>query len=103
MSETFRAVAASAVAFVAFAKVLSPQYLLFLVPLVPLVDSVAAWGVFLAALALTQVWARFPDPYLHMTQLGSGIWAVLARNVVLVVLYGLLLVGLRRRRTTTSA
>ncbi len=100
---TFRAVAASAVAFVAFAKVLSPQYLLFLVPLVPLVDSVAAWGVFLAALALTQVWARFPDPYLHMTQLGSGIWAVLARNIVLVVLYGLLLVGLRRRSTTTSA
>ena len=100
---TFRAVAATAVGFVAFAKVLSPQYLLFLVPLVPLVDSVAAWGVFLAALALTQVWARFPDPYLHMTKLGPSIWAVLARNLVLVALYVLLVVGLRRRSTTSSA
>jgi hypothetical protein len=100
---TLRAVAATAVGFVAFAKVLSPQYLLFLVPLVPLVDSVAAWGVFLLALAVTQVWARFPDPYLHMTKLGPSIWAVLARNLVLVALYVLLVVGLRRRSTTSSA
>jgi Glycosyltransferase family 87 len=99
----FRAAAATAVGFVAFAKVLSPQYLLFLVPLVPLVDSVLAWGVLLLALALTQVWARFPEPFLHMTRLGPGIWAVLARNLVLVALYGILLVGLRHKRSTKSA
>jgi hypothetical protein len=100
---TLRAVAAIAVGFVAFAKVLSPQYLLFLVPLVPLVDSVIAWGVLLLALALTQVWARFPEPFLQITHLGAVIWAALARNLVLVVLYALLLTGLRRRSHTSSA
>ena len=59
---TFIAAAATAVGFVAFAKVLSPQYLLFLVPLVPLVDSAIAWAVLLLALGLTQVWARVPRP-----------------------------------------
>jgi hypothetical protein len=83
--------------------VLSPQYLLFLVPLVPLVDSVVAWGVLLLALGLTQVWARFPEPFLQITHLGAVIWAALARNLVLVVLYALLLVGLRRRSHTSSA
>jgi uncharacterized membrane protein len=97
---TLRTVAATAVAFVAFAKVLSPQYLLFLVPLVPLVDSLAAWALFVLALALTQVWARFPEPFLDTIHLGARIWVVLARNVVLVGLYVLLAAGLRRRRST---
>jgi uncharacterized membrane protein len=100
---TVRAVAATAVAFVAFAKVLSPQYLLFLVPLVPLVDSLAAWAVFLVALGLTQIWARFPEPFLQITHLGSVIWAALARNLVLVALYVLLVAGLRRSRSTSRA
>jgi len=95
---TLLAVAATAVGFLAFAKVLSPQYLLFLVPLVPLVDSLAAWAGLLLALGLTQVWARFPEPFLQITHLGAVIWAALARNLVLVALYGFLLVGLRRRR-----
>ena len=100
---TLRAVAATAVGFVAFAKVLSPQYLLFLVPLVPLVDSLAAWAGLLLALALTQVWARFPEPFLQITHFGAVIWAALARNLVLVALYGLLLWGFRHRRATSSA
>lgn len=100
---TLVAAAATAVGFVAFAKVLSPQYMLFLVPLVPLVDSLIAWSGLLLALGLTQVWARFPGPYLRMTHLSSVIWVTLARNLVLVALYGLLLAGLRRRRATTSA
>lgn len=100
---TLRAVAATAVGFVAFAKVLSPQYLLFLVPLVPLVDSVVAWAILLLALALTQVWARFPEPFLQITHFGAVIWATLARNLVLVALYGLLVTGLRRNRRTSSA
>lgn len=100
---TLRAAAATAVGFVAFAKVLSPQYLLFLVPLVPLVDSLLVWACFLLALGLTQVWARFPEPYLQITHLGAVIWAALARNLVLVALYGLLVAGLRRRSRTSSA
>jgi len=99
---TLRAVAATAVGFVAFAKVLSPQYLLFLVPLVPLVDSVAAWAILLLTLALTQVWARFPEPFLQITHFGAVIWAALARNLVLIALYALLLRGLRHSRTTSS-
>jgi hypothetical protein len=99
---TLRAVAATAVGFVAFAKVLSPQYLLFLVPLVPLVDSIVAWAVFLLALALTQVWARFPEPFLDTVHLGGRIWVVLARNLVLVSLYALLVLGLLRSRNTRS-
>jgi hypothetical protein len=99
---TLRTVAATAVAFVAFAKVLSPQYLLFLVPLVPLVDSIVAWAVFILALALTQVWARFPQPFLDTIHLGERIWVVLARNIVLLFLYALLVLGLRRRRSTSQ-
>jgi len=99
---TMRTAAATAVAFVAFAKVLSPQYLLFLVPLVPLVDSVATWAMLLAALGLTQVWARFPQPFLDTIHLGERIWVVLARNLVLLLLYALLTLGLRRRRSTRS-
>lgn len=103
--DVFYAVAASAVAFVAFAKVLSPQYLLFLVPLVPLTGSVAACAGLLLALGLTQVWARFPEPFLDTVHLGERIWVVLARNLVLVALYVLLLVRLRRTtsRRTSSA
>ena len=100
---TLRAVAATAVGFVAFAKVLSPQYLLFLIPLVPLADSVAASIGLLLALGLTQIWARFPEPYLRAVHLGEGIWAVLARNLVLVALYGLLFAGLRRSSRTSTA
>jgi hypothetical protein len=99
---TVLAVAATAVAFVAFAKVLSPQYLVFLIPLVPLVDSLAAWAVFVLALGLTQIWARFPEPFLQITHLGPLIWAVLARNLVLVGLYVLLTSVLRRSRRTRS-
>lgn len=99
---TVRTVAATAVAFVAFAKVLSPQYLLFLVPLVPLVDSLLAWAVFLLALGLTQIWARFPEPFNQITHLGAVIWAAFARNLVLVVLYALLLRGLRKRETSQA-
>jgi hypothetical protein len=100
---SLRAVAATAVGFVAFAKVLSPQYLLFLVPLVPLVDSVAAWAGLLLALGLTQVWARFPEPFLQITHLGAVVWAAVARNVVLVALYAFLLYGLRASNATSSA
>ena len=71
-------------------------------PLVPLVDSLAAWAVLLLALGLTQVWARFPEPFLQITHLGAVIWAALARNLVVVGLYVLLVAGLRRSRRTSS-
>ena len=56
--------AASVCAFVALGKVLSPQFLIWLVPLVPLVRGrrgLVASGLLAVALVLTQLW--FPDRY----------------------------------------
>jgi uncharacterized membrane protein len=90
------AVAAAVLAFVAFGRVLSPQYLLWLVPLVPLAGGVAV-PLFLGALGLTLVWARFPEPFGSMTRLGPEVWAVCARNLLLVAIFAVLL---RRVRPT---
>jgi Glycosyltransferase family 87 len=88
-----RASAAAVCLFVAFGKVLSPQYLIWLIPLVPLVRGrrgVVAGGLFAAALLLTQLW--FPRHYWNLV-FGFGGYEsalVLARDVVLVALVGVL-------------
>jgi uncharacterized membrane protein len=90
--ERFLRYAAAAVcAFVAFGKVLSPQFLIWLVPLVPLVRGrrgVAATALLTAALVLTQVWfpRRYFDYALHAQLAG----VVLARDLVLVALLAVL-------------
>jgi uncharacterized membrane protein len=79
--------AASVCAFIAFGKVLSPQFLLWLIPLVPLVRGrrgLAATGLLTAALVLTQVW--FPRRYWDYVYGFHNASAVLARNVALVAL-----------------
>jgi L-cystine uptake protein TcyP (sodium:dicarboxylate symporter family) len=79
--------AAVVVAFVAFGKVLSPQFLIWLVPLVPLAAAVSGLGIpvlFVAALVLTQLW--FPTRYWDVVDLGAVGWLVLVRDVVLVAL-----------------
>jgi hypothetical protein len=93
------AVAAVVLVFAVLGRVLSPQYLLWLVPLVPL-DGLAATVLFLAALGLTQIWARFPDAFNRMVHLGAIDWAVLARNLVLVAVLAVLV---RRIRPASSA
>jgi uncharacterized membrane protein len=83
--------AAVVVAFVAFGKVLSPQYLLWLVPLVPLVRGargVAATVVLTAACVLTQVW--FPQRYWHYVNGFHLAWLVLARDLLFIVLLAVL-------------
>jgi uncharacterized membrane protein len=58
-----RYAAASVCAFVVFGKVLSPQYLIWLVPLVALVRGsrgLAAAGLLAAAMVLTQYWFAAP-------------------------------------------
>jgi uncharacterized membrane protein len=88
-----RASAAALVAFIAFGKVLSPQFLIWLIPVVPLVRGrrgVWAAAAFAAALVLTQLW--FPDRYWHYVNTFAALpsWLVLARDVILVALAVLL-------------
>jgi hypothetical protein len=83
--------AAAVVAFVAFGKVLSPQYLLWLIPLVPLVRGargLAATIVLTAACALTQVW--FPLGYWEYADSFHHAWVVLARDLLFVVMLAVL-------------
>jgi Glycosyltransferase family 87 len=96
-----RAAAASVVAFVALGKVLSPQFLIWLVPLVPLVRGrrgLAAGALLAVALVLTQSWFpfRYWDLALHFDALAS--WLVLARDIVLVALFAVLAAPAVRRR-----
>jgi hypothetical protein len=88
-----RYAAASIAAFVALGKVLSPQFLIWLLPLVPLVRGrrgLAASAVLALALVLTQLW--FPYHYwdlaLRLDERAS--WLVLARDLVLVGLVAVL-------------
>jgi uncharacterized membrane protein len=83
--------AAAVCAFIAFGKVLSPQFLLWLIPLVPLVRGrrgVAASALLTAALVLTQVW--FPRNYFDYVGSFDDAGVVLARNLTLVALLAVL-------------
>jgi hypothetical protein len=93
-----RYTAASVAAFIAFGKVLSPQFLIWLLPLVPLVRGrrgLAASALLLVALVQTQLW--FPYRYwrLALQQDSIASWLVFARDLVLV---GLVLVLAMPRR-----
>jgi hypothetical protein len=80
--------AASLVAFVALGKVLSPQFLIWLLPVVPLVRGrrgLAASALLGLALLLTQVW--FPIRYFDLVAFEAfPSWVLLARDLVLVAL-----------------
>jgi hypothetical protein len=83
------------VGVVAFGKILSPQFLIWLVPLVALVPSVAAYTLLLTAMTLTHVW--FPSRYGELVALEGVSWIVLARNVVLLALFAVLVGRLVRK------
>ena len=95
-----RYAAALILAYILGSRVLSPQYMLWLLPLVPLVGKrfvkIGISAVFLAACGTTRlmlihyqdlVFLRFPGPDL-----------LLARNLLLVLLWGMLLFMLERGR-----
>ncbi len=88
--------AAAVTAFVAFGKVLSPQYVTWLVPLVPGVDVVAC-GLLVAVLGLTHLeWDRFVQPHGSVEHWGHVLsWWILVRDLVLVALFGYLALRLR--------
>jgi predicted membrane-bound dolichyl-phosphate-mannose-protein mannosyltransferase len=90
---------ASVVAYVAFGKVLSPQYLVWLIPLVPLLPG--ARGMLAAAIAavaylLTE--SYFPKSYFSLVNTGDmGVaTTVLARDLSLVSLFAATVLPLKR-------
>jgi hypothetical protein len=85
--------AAALAAFVAFGKVLSPQFMIWLIAVIPLVPGrrgLKAMALLAAALVLTQLWFpfRYWDLANHLDATVS--WLVLARDAVLVALAVLL-------------
>jgi Glycosyltransferase family 87 len=92
--------AAALCAFVAFGKVFSPQYLVWLLPFVPLVAGAAGAAATLllaAAAGLTQLWVlTIVRPF----DLGASIWLVILRNLLVAAAYGVVLVRLRRAAST---
>ena len=91
--------AAAVCALVAFDKVLSPQYMIWLVPVVALACGrrwIAASALLLLALGLTQTW--FPSDYwsLALDHRAPWSWYLLARDLALVALAGVLVLDLSR-------
>ena len=99
------AAAATVAALVAFDKVLSPQYLIWIVPFIPLVAGwrgVYASALLFLALGLTQTW--FPQHYwpLASDHATPWSWYLLARDLALVALAGVLVLGLSRARDSEA-
>jgi hypothetical protein len=87
---------ASAAAFVALGKVLSPQFLIWLIPLVPLVGSSLIDLLFLAALLFTQLEVNYGDHGLR--RVDWSVWLLAVRNALLLAVVALTvrrLAGLR--------
>ena len=92
--ELVRWSAAALVAFVALGKVLSPQFLIWLAPVVPLVAGrrgLRASALLAVALVLTQLW--FPTRYWELALEFDGVPSalVVARDLVLVAVLVVLL------------
>ena len=95
-----RYAAASACAFVAFGTVFSPQYLVWLVPLIALVRGyrgMVATAMLVASFILTNSWYGTPrfDAYIATGRYG---WVLLMRNIIVVLLAALLAAPSKRVR-----
>jgi uncharacterized membrane protein len=102
-SDVVDAAAATVVAIVAFAKVISPQYLLWLVALVAAaaLRRRAAAPLLVGVLGLTQIWV--PGRFRELQDLEWVTWALLARNLLLVALFAVLVTGLRDRAASDGS
>jgi hypothetical protein len=97
-AEFARHAAAAVVAFVAFGKVTSPQFLAWLLAAVVLVPGrrgLLAMGLLVAACGLTRLW--FPRTYWELVKEfdPASSWLLLVRDLLLVAVF-VTLVGLRR-------
>lgn len=92
--------AAAVVAYVVFSKVFSPQYLVWLAPLVPLVGGrrgLRASALLLVILGVTQMYEPYHQTQYWTLETGWVNWLVIARNVLVVALLALLVWPERRR------
>ena len=79
--------------FLAFTRFFSPQYLVWLVPFVVLLEPVV-WVLVAAALVLAQVWFFH---YSDVFALGGYVWLVLVRDLIVAALFVFALVKLGGR------
>lgn len=94
--------AAAVATFIAFGKVFSPQFMIWLIPLVPLVRNRLAPMLLAAALVLTQLW--FPAHYWALTTLAlRESWLLLARDLVVLALAIVLARGLLQHEVLGKA
>ncbi len=77
------AFAGTVAGFIAFTRFFSPQYMVWLVPLVVLLEPLE-WALTAAALVLAQVWFFH---YGDVFALGGRIWLVAVRDLLLVTLF----------------
>jgi hypothetical protein len=103
--EVLIAAAATVCALVAFDKVLSPQYLVWLVPFVALVRGglgLTVGALVIVVLALTQAW--FPTHYwsLALQHASPWSWYLLIRDLALVALAVVLAFELSRARDSAA-
>jgi hypothetical protein len=97
--ELLVAVAAAVVGFVAFGKIFSPQYMVWVAAAVPLaLGRVRPFALAATLSALVLTLYIYDDGYNDMLRGGSVSWMLLARNVILVALFCSLLLELARRR-----
>jgi uncharacterized membrane protein len=84
--------AAAVCAFIVFDRVLSPQYLIWLAPMVVILPGrrgVAAMAMLACAMCMTQIW--YPLHFYALTRFQPlESWAVVGRDLVLVALFGTL-------------
>ena len=92
--------AAALTGFVAFGKVFSPQYLIWLIVLVPLVGGATEVALLAAAAILTQLWfLQTVNPF----ALGSEVWLVVLRNLLVLALFAALVARLLRIEGATTS
>src|SRR5215831_5889724 len=91
------AFAAAVAGFLAFTKVFSPQYLVWLVPLVVLAGSWVAVALTAVSLVLAQVWFFH---YHALFRLGWPTWPLLVRDVLVLGVFFVLAGGLVRDQPT---
>ena len=84
---------AAVAGFLAFARFFSPQYLVWLVPFVLLLEP-AAWVLAAAALVLAQIWFFH---YADVFALGDYLWLVFVRDLLVVAIFAVALRALLRQ------